>query len=56
MEGVVLDCLKNENTVREFNPLSACYSYLSEDNNQDEPHTNTHMMNTYQNLVGSYII
>ena len=50
MKVVVLDYYKNDNNVREVNPLSAFYSYLSEDNNQDAPDTHSHIMNIYHIL------
>ena len=52
----MLNSFNNNSIVAEGNLLSAFYSYLSEDNNQNVPDTHDYMINIYQTLMGVYII
>ena len=56
MEGFALDYCSNDKFVREVNPSSPVYSYLSEDSKQYDPYTHAHTMNLYQNLMGACLI
>ena len=47
MEGVAVDCFKNNNIFREVNPQYALNSYLSEDNEKDTHDTCSKMINIY---------
>ena len=56
MEVVALDYLNSYNVVREVNSSSFFYLYLNEENNQDAPGKNSHMINLWQTLMDEYII